>query len=233
MKKSTKLFNYFSKSEIILWILETVLIITFFCIFDRSGFLNLIASLIGITALIFCAKGNPVGQALVIVFSIIYGIIAFGFSYYGEMLTYLGMTAPMAVISLVSWVKHPNGENRSEVKIRSLKKLDVIIMIPSTIIVTVAFYFILRAFGTANLLTSTISVTTSFAAAYLAYKRSPYYAIAYILNDIVLIVLWSFAAIEDISYLSVIICFVAFFINDVYTFISWKRMQKKQKKQSS
>lgn len=233
MKKSTKLFNYFSKSEIILWILEAVLIITFFCIFDRSGFLNLIASLIGITALIFCAKGNPVGQALVVVFSIIYGIIAFGFSYYGEMLTYLGMTAPMAVISLVSWVKHPNGENRSEVKIRSLKKLDVIIMIPSTIIVTVAFYFILRAFGTANLLTSTISVTTSFAAAYLAYKRSPYYAIAYILNDIVLIVLWSFAAIEDISYLSVIICFVAFFINDVYTFISWKRMQKKQKKQSS
>ena len=233
MKKSTKLFNYFSKSEIILWILEAVLIITFFCIFDRSGFLNLIASLIGITALIFCAKGNPVGQALVVVFSIIYGIIAFGFSYYGEMLTYLGMTAPMAVISLVSWVKHPNGENRSEVKIRSLKNLDVIIMIPSTIIVTVAFYFILRAFGTANLLTSTISVTTSFAAAYLAYKRSPYYAIAYILNDIVLIVLWSFAAIEDISYLSVIICFVAFFINDVYTFISWKRMQKKQKKQSS
>ena len=125
MKKSTKLFNYFSKSEIILWILEAVLIITFFCIFDRSGFLNLIASLIGITALIFCAKGNPVGQALVVVFSIIYGIIAFGFSYYGEMLTYLGMTAPMAVISLVSWVKHPNGENRSEVKIRSLKKLDV------------------------------------------------------------------------------------------------------------
>lgn len=224
-----KILNYFSRGEIILWFAEVLLIVTFFCIFDRKEFLNLISSLIGITALIFCAKGNPIGQALVIVFSALYGIISFGFAYYGEMLTYLGMTAPMALISLISWVRHPNGENRAEVKIRSLNKLDIIIMIPTTIAVTVIFYFILRAFGTANLLTSTVSVTTSFAAAYLAFKRSPYYAVAYILNDIVLIALWSMAAIENISYLSVIACFAAFLINDVYTFVNWKKMQKKQK----
>ena len=224
-----KILNYFSRGEIIIWLAEVILIVTFFCIFDRKDFLNLISSLIGITALIFCAKGNPIGQALVIVFSALYGIISFGFAYYGEMITYLGMTAPMALISLISWVRHPNGENRSEVKIRSLNKLDIIIMIPATIAVTVIFYFILYAFGTANLLTSTVSVTTSFAAAYLAFKRSPYYAVAYILNDIVLIVLWSMAAAENISYLSVIACFAAFLINDVYTFINWKKMQKKQK----
>ena len=224
-----KILNYFSRGEIIIWLAEVILIVTFFCIFDRKDFLNLISSLIGITALIFCAKGNPIGQALVIVFSALYGIISFGFAYYGEMITYLGMTAPMALISLISWVRHPNGENRAEVKIRSLNKLDIIIMIPATIAVTVIFYFILRAFGTANLLTSTVSVTTSFAAAYLAFKRSPYYAVAYILNDIVLIALWSMAAIENISYLSVIACFAAFLINDVYTFINWKKMQKKQK----
>lgn len=224
-----KILNYFSRGEIIIWFAEVILIVTFFCIFDRKDFLNLISSLIGITALIFCAKGNPIGQALVIVFSALYGIISFGFAYYGEMITYLGMTAPMALISLISWVRHPNGENRSEVKIRSLNKLDIIIMIPATIAVTVIFYFILRAFGTANLLTSTVSVTTSFAAAYLAFKRSPYYAVAYILNDIILIVLWSMAAAENISYLSVIACFAAFLINDVYTFINWKKMQKKQK----
>lgn len=223
-----RLFNYFSTSEIILWVCEVVLVVTFFCIFDRSGFLNLIASLIGITALIFCAKGNPIGQALVIVFSILYAIISFGFSYYGEMITYMGMTMPMAVISLASWIKNPNGDNRSEVKVRSLKRVDILILIPTTIVVTVVFYFILRTFGTANLFTSTLSVATSFAASFLAFKRSPYYALAYIFNDIILIVLWSFAAAENISYLSVIVCFVAFFINDAYTLINWKRLEKKQ-----
>lgn len=223
-----KYLNYFSKGEILIWLFEIALIIASFCIFDRTGFINLAASLIGITALLFCAKGNPIGQALVIVFSALYGIISFSFSYYGEMLTYLGMTAPMAVIALVSWIKNPSGENHSEVKIRALKKSDIIIMIPTTVAVTVIFYFILRFFGTANLLTSTISVTTSFSAAFLAFKRSPYYAIAYILNDVVLMVLWSMAAFENISYVSVIVCFFAFFINDTYTFINWKRIEKKQ-----
>ena len=100
-----KILNYFSRGEIIIWLAEVLLIVTFFCIFDRKDFLNLISSLIGITALIFCAKGNPIGQALVIVFSALYGIISFGFAYYGEMITYLGMTAPMALISTRSSVR--------------------------------------------------------------------------------------------------------------------------------
>lgn len=69
--------------------------------------MTLIASLIGVPSLIFCAKGNPVGQILMIVFSILYGIISYGFAYYGEMITYLGMTLPMAVFSLVSWLRNP------------------------------------------------------------------------------------------------------------------------------
>ena len=188
----------------------------------------MIASLIGVTSLIFCAKGNPVGQILIIIFSTFYGFISFSCAYYGEMLTYLGMTAPMAILSLISWIKNPYNKESSEVRVAKLKKLDIIILPPLTVAITVAFYFILRAFGTANLLTSTISVMTSFAAAFLTYKRSPYYAIAYVLNDIVLIVLCSLAAIKDISYLSVIVCFAAFLVNDVYTFINWKKLQKKQ-----
>ena len=226
--KKRNLLNYFSKGEIILWLSEMTVIITFFCIFDRKEFATLIASLIGVTSLIFCAKGNPIGQALIIVFSTFYGFISFSCAYYGEMITYLGMTAPMAVLSLISWIKNPYSGESSEVKVERLKKLDVILLPPLTIVVTVVLYFVLRAFGTANLLTSTISVTTSFVAAFLTFKRSPYYAIAYILNDIVLIALWSLAAIKDISYLSVIVCFIAFLANDVYTFINWKKMQKKQ-----
>lgn len=224
-----KILNYFSKVELILWLSSLFLIVTFFCLFDRKEYLNLCSSLVGSTALIFCAKGNPIGQALILIFSILYGIISFGFSYYGEMLTYLGMTAPMALFALISWIRHPYKDNHSEVKIRALRKIDIILLVPFTIAVTVAFYFLLRALGTANLIVSTFSVTTSFAAAYLSFKRSPYFAVAYALNDIVLIVLWVLAAIENISYVSVIVCFIAFLANDIYSFINWKRMQKNQR----
>ena len=102
-----KLFAYFSKMELILWSVSVIFIIVSFCIFDRESYLTLIASLIGVTSLIFNAKGNPIGQALMIVFSLFYGIVSYTCAYYGEMITYLGMTMPMAAFALIAWLKNP------------------------------------------------------------------------------------------------------------------------------
>ena len=223
-----KLLNYFSKGEIVLWVSSVVLIVLSFLIFDRGSYMTLAASLIGITALIFCAKGNPIGQVLMIIFSLIYGAISYSFSYYGEMATYLGMSMPMAVFALISWLRHPYKDNKSEVKVNSIGKKEHLLIWPLTALVTVIFYFILAYFNTANLIPSTISVTTSFLAVYLTFRRSPFYALAYAANDIILIVLWVLASMHDTSYISVVVCFIAFLFNDIYGFINWQRMKKRQ-----
>jgi nicotinamide mononucleotide transporter PnuC len=191
--------------------------------------LSLTASLIGVTALIFVAKGDPLGQVLTVVFSVFYGIIARTFRYYGEMTTYLGMSAPMAALAVISWVRNPYEQGKAEVRVNRLKLPEVLFLAILTILVTVLFYFILKFFGTANLLPSTLSVTTSFLASYLTFRRSPFYALAYAANDLVLIALWILAALEDPSYLPMILCFAMFFLNDTYGFINWQRMQKRQK----
>ena len=223
-----KLKTYFSKSDIILWSSSVFLIIISFCIFDRESYLTLCASLIGVTSLIFNAKGNPFGQLLMIIFSLLYGIISYTFAYYGEMITYLGMTMPMAVFALISWIKNPYKGNKAEVKVNSLTAKENIFMWIITIVVTIIFYFILERFNTANIIPSTLSVTTSFLAVYLTFRRSPYFALAYAANDIVLIILWILASMLDIRYVSVLVCFVAFLFNDIYGFISWKKMKIRQ-----
>lgn len=220
--------NYFSKTEIMLWLSSVTFIISSFLIFDRGNYLTLAASLIGATSLIFCAKGNPIGQILMIVFSVLYGIISFTFAYYGEMITYLGMTAPMAVFALISWLKNPYNGNKAEVKVNTISGLEIIFMLILAAVVTVIFYFVLKLFNTANLIPSTISVTTSFIAVYLTFRRSPYFPLAYAANDLVLIVLWILASLSDSSYISVVICFMMFLANDIYGFISWIRMRKRQ-----
>ncbi len=232
MKKLKKLVRYFSKGELLLWCVSVVFITASFCVFDRENYLTLAASLVGVTSLIFNAKGNPFGQLLMIVFSLLYGIISFSFSYYGEMLTYLGMTMPMAAFALVSWLKNPHNGNRSEVKVNSLKKKEIIFMWFLTAAVTAVFYFILDAFNTANIVPSTISVTTSFLAVYLTFRRSPFFALAYAANDVVLIVLWVLASISDARYISVVVCFAAFLINDIYGFLNWRKMKKRQAAQN-
>lgn len=230
MNKLKSLFYYFTKAEIALWCTSVTLVIISFIIFDRENILTLIASLIGVTSLIFNAKGNPFGQFLMVIFSILYGIISFSYAYYGEIVTYLGMTAPMAVFALISWIKNPYNGNKSEVKVNRINIKEVVLMMVLTLIVTFIFYYILAIFHTANLILSTISITTSFIAVYLTYRRSAFFAIAYAANDIVLIVLWILAALSDVSYISVIICFIMFLANDIYGFTNWLKMQKRQEK---
>lgn len=226
--KTKQQFRYFTKEEIWLWSLSVGVILISFLIFDRANYLTLSASLIGVTSLIFNAKGNPIGQCLMILFSLLYGIISYTFSYYGEMLTYLGMTAPMALVALITWIKNPYQNNRAEVKVNRIKKTEFFFMWVIAALVTFLFYFILDAFHTANMIPSTISVTTSFVAVYLTFRRSPYFALGYAANDIVLIVLWIMASMENVTYISVVVCFFAFLFNDIYGFINWRKMEKRQ-----
>ena len=220
--------GYFSKPEIALWCSSVMLIALSFCIFDRENYLTLVASLVGVTSLIFNAKGNPLGQFLMIIFSLLYGIISFTFAYYGEMITYLGMTMPMAVFALISWLRNPYNGNKAEVRVNTIGKTETVLMWVMTVVITILFYFILAYFNTANIVPSTISVTTSFLAVYLTFRRSSYFALAYAANDLVLIVLWVLASLCDVRYISVVVCFVAFLANDIYGYLSWQKMKKRQ-----
>lgn len=190
--------------------------------------LTLVAVCLGVTSLILAAKGSVWAQILIIFFSILYGIISWRFRYWGEMITYLGMTLPMAVWSAVTWLKNP-ADNGLEVEIRKLKKRDILWLSVSAAIVTVVFYFILRLFDTPNMFFSTLSITTSFLAASLTMLRSSYYALFYAANDLVLIVLWSMAMIEDTVYMPITVNFAIFLINDMYGFINWKSRENRNR----
>lgn len=217
-----------SRFELGLWLGSILTIALSFFFPAQKDYLTLIASLIGVTALIFVAKGYVLGQVLTVVFAVFYGIISVIFGYYGEMITYLFMTAPVAVMAVISWIRHPF-KNEKEVEVNVMTKKQIAVMWSATFLVTVAFYFILEALGNASLIVSTISVTTSFLASSLTFFRSPFYALAYAANDVVLIILWGLASFESISYLPMVLCFVMFLANDLYGFYNWQRMKERQK----
>lgn len=223
-----KLIKYFTKTEWAIWLSSIGLIVVSFIFSPNKDYLSFISSLVGVTALIYSAKGNPFGQVLMILFCIMYGIISYSFAYYGEVITYVLMTGPMAVYALISWLRNPYEGNKAEVKVNRISKKEVLTMIGLSIVVTIVFFFVLKRFGTANLIVSTLSVTTSFIAVYLTARRSPFYAIAYAANDIVLIILWLLASIGNPEYVTTVACFIVFLMNDIYGFISWRRMEKRQ-----
>lgn len=221
-------FRALTKFELTLWIASLTVVSASIALGGSPNWLTLVTSLVGVTALIFVSKGDVLGQLLTIAFSIGYGIISWNFSYYGEMITYLGMTAPIAIMSVISWLKNPYVAGKSEVKVAHLSKKQVTIMLLLTAVVTFIFYFILKFFENANLFMSTVSIATSFLASYLMLLRSDRYALAYAANDLVLISLWVMASFESISYLPMVFCFIMFFFNDMYGFFNWRKIKQRQ-----
>ncbi len=216
-------FGSLTRFEWCLWAVSMVVVAGAYLVAPVMEYITLAASLIGVTSLIFLAKGLLIGQVLVIIFSLLYGVVSYQNAYYGELLTYVCMTAPMAVVALISWARHPY-KDTAEVEVAKVTARQVVGLLLLSVVVTVAFYFILRELGTANLWVSTLSVTTSFVAVGLTALRSPYYAIGYALNDVVLIVLW--LLVENVP---MAMCFVMFLANDLYGFVNWRRMSRRQR----
>ena len=103
-----KIFGNFTVTDYVLWGFSVAAIILSAVLFGNSDALTLVATLFGVTSLIFYAKGNLVGPVLMFVFCVIYGIISYSYAYYGELITYVFMSLPMAVFTIVSWLKHPS-----------------------------------------------------------------------------------------------------------------------------
>lgn len=168
-------FKNLTVFEWCLWVFSLTAIVSSFLISHfiagYDDYANLAVSLIGVTSLIFAARGDVFGMMLMIAFSLIYAFVSFMTKYYGETIIYTCMQLPCAITSLVSWFRHPSEKGTAEVKVGKFSKKHIFIMVPLVAGVTCAFYFILRAFGTANLIPGTISVATSLTALYLMILR--------------------------------------------------------------
>ena len=216
----------FTRNEWILWIASLALVLISNLTSPDPDLITLSAALIGVTSLVLAAKGSVWAQILMVVFSILYGILSFRFRYWGEMLTYLGMSLPMAVWSAVTWRRNTAHEAGSAVAIRRLTGHDLALLVLATAAVTALFGWLLAALDTPNLGFSILSVATSFLAAALTMLRSSYYGLGYAANDIVLVVLWVLASCEDPAYIPVAVNFGIFLFHDFYGFLSWKKRER-------
>ena len=229
MKKNL-IIPQLSLAEKILWAASSIgVTVLFFLVPDKNP-LTLIATLVGVTSLLFTAKGHVSGQFLQLFFCVLYAIVSLGFKYYGEAITYMCMTFPSDLFAAIVWLKHPAKNGKSEVKIAHLTPKIATITILVSGAVTFIFYFILKALGTTNLNLSTVSIATSMLASMLTIYRVPYYALAYAANDIVLITMWTLASIANPAYIAMVFNFVIFLVNDIYGFISWKKIRARQER---
>jgi len=231
MKNFLKSWNLFEKLFLLISLL--IIIICFFLGTDKN-ILSLVTSILGVITVIFGAKGLVWAPVVNLLYNIVYIILSYTQGFYGEVLIYIFMMTPINIAMIVSWLKNKSKEDENIVEVNKLNKKEYILLFGFTLIVAVGFYFILKALNTTALFISTISLIDSFIATYLLYRRCSNYALSYIVNDIILIVLWLYAIRNNgIAYLPMVLSFLVFLVNDIYGLISWKKRERKQNEKES
>ena len=214
--------------EILLLSISVVVIVGCFIFSADKNYLSLASSILGVVTVVFTSKGLFLAPVLSVVYSVIYTIISMGQRYYGEAIIYLFIMIPMQVITIVGWFKNKK-QDSDVVEVGKVSRKEYMILGGVTIAMTFAFYFLLKWLDTAELVVSTISLVTSALATYLVFRRCSYYALFYVLNDIILIILWTIAMVsQGTAFLPVVVSFFVFFINDIYGFIRWRKQEKEQ-----
>ena len=226
-EKKFNLKNIITWQETILLIIELAIPLVLYFVFKCDDYQNLLGAQLGIISIFFLAKASLIGIVLSLLFSLFYAITSLNFQYYGEAIIYFAFMIPLGIISGVIWFIN-RFKGTTEVAILSTKKSDFIIGPIASVTLTFGLFWLLRYLGTENIITSTLSLFTSFLALYFQIKRSRFTQLFYAANDIVLITLWILATIEDISYVPIVSCFAFLLVNDLYGFFNWTRIKKRQ-----
>lgn len=180
------------------------------------------------TALLM-AKGKYACYIIGIISTFFYAYVSYNNQYYGETIIAMCMTLPIMIAGLINWSKHQ--DKKKTVIVKEVSKRELIALIFSQVLMSFAYYFLLKNFSTSNLIISTISVAISLIATYLAARRSDYSFYGFIVNDIILIALWSIPLIGgNINIITILLCPVLLLINDIYGVYNWKKIKQRQSK---
>lgn len=179
------------------------------------------------TALLL-AKGKYSCYIVGIISTFFYAFVSYSNSYYGEVIIAMCCTLPLMIIGLVNWLRHQ--DNTNTVIIKEITKKELILVLLSQVVMFFGYYYLLKAFNTNNLLVSTFSVVASVIATYLTARRCEHGFIGFIINDLILIILWSIPVINgELNIIPILICPVLLLINDIYGAYNWRRIKYNQK----
>lgn len=223
-----KTIKSFSLGEILLLAGSLIAEAVLFAFLPEKNWLSFSASLLGILTIIFMAKGNVLGHCLSIGFSVLYSMVSFREGYYGEMIAYLGINIPICLVAIILWIRNPSASGNNEVKIKKTGWKDLFIVLGLATPVAAAAFFLLYFLGTSNLVLNAASLYSCIIADLLTWRRSKYYAVAFCVNDAIIIAMWTIASLSNFSNIVMVGCFVIFLVNDLYGFIDWQRREKIQ-----
>ena len=220
--------------EIVFLCLTTLASILTFALVKNRNWLAFSCSIVGIVSMFFFSKGFVIAPILGVIYDAFYIAVAATQRFWGEVIIFAGIMLPVELASIFNWFKNKNKDNPALVTSNKISKKEWFILGSVIIASTVGLFFVLQALGTNQLVINTLSLAANGAGVYLMFRRNKYYSLAYCIDDLVSIVLWSMAvATAGVQFLPSLVCMISFALIDFYGFVVWTKKDKQAQQQST
>lgn len=204
------------------WLLVACAVIVGLSVYWQDTLMGIISSTTGVACVVCTGKGKLSAYIFGLVNSILYAIIAFQATLYGETMLNALYYVPMQFVGFYIWSKNMNSETH-EVKKRHMKNSGRVLMVLAIAATTLAYGFLLKYWGDAMPFVDSFTTVSSVVAMIVSVRMFAEQWWIWIAVDVFTVYMWAcnFAAGND--NIATLLMWIVYLGNAIIMCIRWER----------
>lgn len=204
------------------WLLIACAVITVLSIYWKDTLMGIISSTTGVACVVCTGKGKLSAYIFGLVNSILYAIIAYKATLYGETMLNAIYYVPMQFIGFYIWSKNMNQETH-EVDKKHMKNMGRILMVLAIAAGTVVYGLLLQKMGDAMPFVDAFTTVSSVVAMVVSVKMFSEQWWIWIAIDVFTIYMWACNFMEGQENIATLLMWVVYLGNAIIMCVKWEK----------
>lgn len=219
----------FIKSELkgwkaweVIWLVLTCAVITGLSIYWGDNLMGIISATTGVACVVCTGKGKLSAYIFGLVNSVLYAIIAYRATLYGETMLNALYYVPMQFYGFYVWSKHMNAET-CEVEKRHMTWKERIFWVVVTTAATIGYGYILKYLGDALPFIDSFTTVTSVVAMIISIRMFAEQWWLWTAVDVFTVIMWAKAYMLGNESIATLLMWIVYLGNAIIMLVKWEK----------
>lgn len=204
------------------WLLVACAVIVGLSVYWKDTLMGIVSSTTGVACVVCTGKGKLSAYIFGLVNSILYAIIAFQATLYGETMLNALYYVPMQFVGFYVWSKNMNSETH-EVKKRHMKNSGRMLMVLAIAAATIAYGFLLKYWGDAMPFVDSFTTVSSVVAMIVSVRMFAEQWWIWIAVDVFTVYMWACNFAVGNDNIATLLMWIVYLGNAIIMCIRWEK----------
>lgn len=213
----------------VIWLLSSIAVIVGLSVYWQDTLMGVLSSTTGVICVVLTGKGKLSAYIFGLVNSVLYAIIAYQATYYGETMLNGLYYVPMQFVGFYVWSKNMNPQTQ-EVEKRRMNWIQRLLLVLSIGGATVAYGFVLKHLGDAMPFVDSFTTVSSVIAMIISIKMFAEQWWIWLAVNVFSVYMWAVSFMDGSDNIATLLMWVVYLGNAVIMLIKWEKEAKSEKK---